>query len=265
MPDIENYSNNPIPTTTSIGAQPLDAELTAIAGLTSAANKGILFTGSGTASTIDISAAALTVLDDTTVLAMLTTLGGGIAPVGTLGIVRDTSGTLTTPILIQPALGTPVSGVLTTCSGYTVANLVPTATNDSAGAGKQGEYISASLLTASAVALTSSVAKTVLSITLTAGDWDVDASLITKPAGGTTTAFASASLSTATDTMVATLGTNNDYGLIGVSGATTPCIVPVGSMRISLAGSTTYYLVATVSFAVSTMAAYGFIGARRVR
>lgn len=107
-----------------IGAdvQGYDTELAAIAGLTSAADQFICFTGAGTAGTSTISTAALTVLDDATVSAMLDTLGGESAT-GSGAVVRKTSpsvlsATLTTPTVSDGLLLTKESA---TISGGSIA------------------------------------------------------------------------------------------------------------------------------------------------
>ena len=90
----------------SIGSdvQAYDADLAAIAGLTSAADKGIQFTGSGSAATYDLTAAGKALLDDANAAAQLVTLG---AEPAANKVTKKLSGGAGTEYDISHSFGTP--------------------------------------------------------------------------------------------------------------------------------------------------------------
>jgi len=144
----------------------------------------------------------------------------------------------------------------------TAAGLRGTVTNDNATAGSVGEYVSSNIAIGSAVTLTSNTSVNVTSISLTAGDWDVSGVVFTNPGGTTTQSNLYASISTTTNTLS---GTPNESVAPFASPAGQPIGLTTPVVRVSIAATTTIYLVTQSAFAVSTNAAYGQIRARRVR
>lgn len=183
------------------------------------------------------------------------------------------------PTLIAPILGTPASGNASNLTALNATQLtsgtIPaartnghqngTATNDNAAAGEIGEYISSTVASGSAVALTSGVQANVTSISLTAGDWDITGSVFFSSTSTTSFNRYVGGISTTSATIDATPSRYTDTSIA----ATVPNLVPLtnnsGPTRFSFASTTTVYLVALASFTVSTSGAYGIIRARRVR
>jgi hypothetical protein len=141
-----------------------------------------------------------------------------------------------------------------------------TATNDSASAGQVGEIMESTVVTGSAVALTTATSANVTSISLTAGDWDVWGNVWFSPAATTSITRDGGGISTTSATMPTSPGAGARF--LNIHAAVVPNNVfgsTVGMTRVSLASTTTVYLVAEATFTVSTLGAYGYIGARRVR
>lgn len=153
-------------------------------------------------------------------------------------------------------------------SDYSIQGIVGTATNDDAVAGNAGENIESEVLSGSAVSLTTGTAANVTSISLTAGDWEVSGNVVFNPAATTTLTRVRLGLSATSATFETRPAKGSDTDLNLQPGAFTtggPQALTTGPRRVSVASTTTFYLVGMAVFGVSTMGAYGYIHARRVR
>lgn len=208
----------------------------------------------------------------------------------------------TSPILVTPALGTPTSGVLTSCTGLPLASvtgiaaglatplttaptgtgaivlatsptittpgIVGTTAGGNATAGNVGEFISSNINSAGAVSLTTATPANVTSISLTAGDWDVWGGCLYKPAATTNTTQVIGSISTTSATLPATTAdivTVQNYGTSGLVLGSVSNSTGTVMTRMNVTGTTTVYLVVQATFTISTAAAFGGIFARRIR
>ncbi len=214
-----------------------------------------------------IAASDVLTVDAGDILITATVSGGSSGEVDLIGdvvnTVATTSATFNSPI-------TGFTGAMNVTGKITpgqVNGIVGTTTNNNAASGSVGEFVESVVTSASPVSVTTSgVVQNVTSISLTAGDWDVEGFVGGIATNATTTVSRSqGSISTTSATHDLTA-----YAAILESTVTPGTGTPfwaaaISRKRLSIAATTTVYLITSVSFAVSTCAAFGKINARRVR
>ena len=162
--------------------------------------------------------------------------------------------------------GAELNGTTLSVSGTSTltGGIVGTTTNNNAAVGIVGEYVNSTVNVVSAVALTTATGTNITSISLTAGDWDVWARLGVVNTTAATWTYVYGVISTTSASF-----SNQDYFVdkpdgVSVALANFQAVVP--QQRISLASTTTIYLVCSPGFTGGTgVAGFGAISARRIR
>lgn len=171
-----------------------------------------------------------------------------------LSAFTDGGSTIDNPISIVRA----ANGALT-IARPTIAR--GTITNDNAATGYIGEFLSSNVAQGSSVPLTHATGANVTSLSLTAGDWDVQALAAFIAGSGAIVTQTASSISTTSGTAVTSAATIINSGVP----ATLTAQYPTAVTRISVASTTTVYLVSIGYFSGGTLGAYGYLSARRVR
>lgn len=131
-------------------------------------------------------------------------------------------------------------------------------------AGFVGEYLSAAVLSSAPVALSTGVWKTVTSISLSPGDWDVSSTVGLVCAGTTTLSAFGSSISSATNNP----GVESSQTITPYSGVVPLVLTPTQTnptVRYNVSVNTNVYLTTFSTFGAAACSAFGTISARRVR
>jgi hypothetical protein len=193
----------------------------------------------------------------------LTNLNASSVTAGTLAVAYGGTGgsSSTGSGSVVLATGPALTGTATaaTLDAQTLLKGKGTATNDNAASGYIGEYVSANLSQASRIGISTNTAANIVSVTLTAGDWDCQGAVSFIPSGSVPSRYAGwISTASASEPTPPNGGAySTDTGVVGSFG--------VGETRESVAGSTTVYLSSIANFSGGTMSTYGFLGCRRMR
>lgn len=158
---------------------------------------------------------------------------------------------------------------------YLSSGWVGTITNDAAASGYVGEYITVSRTFAAKTAVTTATPLNVTSssLDLTAGDWEVDAMVGLDFATAPAVTVAHVAISTTSATLPGSgyylVPSSNQVQMTGISDQAVSNVhwtTVIPSFRVSIASSTSFYLVASYTFSGgTTVTVFGFARARRVR
>ncbi|HEU4854400.1 MAG TPA: hypothetical protein VFS89_03830 [Nitrosospira sp.] len=234
----------------------LNDNLMAIAGLITAADKLPYFTGAGAATTTDLSAFVRTLLNDADGAAFLTTLVNS----ATAATARATLGA------VSLTGNETIAGIKTFSDQITPSQtkgIVGTNTNNNADAGSVGEVKISNVVDADAVSLVANVSKTITSISLAAGDWDVDGHVNFKFDGSASVTSIFGGSSYVTNNLDYYHFSNRSAAFTPVAG--TSMGYSIATRRVLTDVPITVYLVGAAGFTAGTVSGWGFISARRKR
>lgn len=174
------------------------------------------------------------------------------------GITTANSGVLVTSSAGVPSIDTTDFQVLSTGLQLKGNN-----TNTAPPAGFIGEQIRSFVNSGSPVSMSTGIAANITSITLTAGIWDISGIITYSAAAGTSVTQSYLSIGTTSATLD---GANGDSLMQFTHNAIVNLqnSISLPAFRVTLSGSTTYYLVGQTTFTISTRTAWGRLSATRV-
>lgn len=163
--------------------------------------------------------------------------------------------------------GGALTGAITSTSSANFAGQLigaGTVAGDNAAAGDIGEYEFVTVPAAGTVSLTTNTPANVVTLPLSAGDWDVSGVWGVVPSGGATPTLISAAISTVSGSQP-TPPSGGFVQLASTFATNTGQLGATGTVRVSSTTTANVYLVMSIAFPTGAVGGYGMLRARRMR